>query len=170
MKGTQDLVRDQKSGEFTQQLLEAMNGETSEILPEASLDAMRSIYASAYCYYQNGKYSEACTRFRLLVLMDAQNRTYWLGLGATQQMLKEYDKALQTYTLTALMDAHDPHVYVHMADCLFALNQTEKGLQCIAAAEQIAGKDEKFKSLKDHLIFIRKRWLRKGSQKGRKES
>lgn len=152
--------------DFAQKLLEAMRGEPLETMPEFSKDSLQAIYASAYCYYQSGKYQEAKSRFRFLATMDTENRTYWLGLGASLMMLKEYEQALQAYALAAMMDHSDPLVFIHMADCLFALGKVEEGLKCIAAADQISGKEEKFKSLKDHINLIQERWSTRVANKG----
>ena len=78
-------------------MLEAFDGEKkAEIAKMASLseDTREDLYAMGYHFYQHGKYGEAAGCFSLLVLADVDTQKYWMGLAASQQMSKKYDKKI----------------------------------------------------------------------------
>lgn len=127
-------------------------------VPELSEEALKGIYATAYCFYQNGKYREASRFFRFLSIADANDPRHWIGLGATQQMLKEYEKAIESYTFAAILDEKNPYVYFHTADCLFALGKIDLGLKCLDSVEQVAKGQEKYEGLVSHVDLIRQNW------------
>ena len=89
-------------------------------------DAMEGLYAVAHSFYSNGKYQDALKIFRLLCLYDHNNVRYWLGLGYTQKMLKEYTEALVTLTFALVyLDCGDEtaEAYLHTAECCSCLGR-----------------------------------------------
>lgn len=115
-------------------------------------------YAVGYRYYENGKYQEAVNIFRFLILSESHNKKYWLGLGASLQMLKEYAKALEAYLIASSMDETDPYVFLYMSDCLIVLGKIEEALEILKTVEHIARGDNIYDSLITHVDLIRKAW------------
>lgn len=72
-----------------------------------SLKTIEVMYSGAYFRYVSEKYEEAALLFRFLVLVDPKNKKFWTGLGATYQMLNDYDKALQCWVMAAKLDTTD---------------------------------------------------------------
>lgn len=127
-------------------------------LPQFSEEALKKMYAAAYHYYEHRRYSEAENTFRILTLADLNNPNYWLGLGASQQMQKNYLEAIQSYQFALLNNPQDPYLYFHMANCLFSLNEIELALLCLESLEQVAGEDEKYHHLLTHIGVLREAW------------
>ena len=55
-------------------------------------NALENVYAQGYRLYNTGKYIEALHLFRVLILFNAAEPKYILGLAACFHMLKEYKK------------------------------------------------------------------------------
>ncbi len=137
---------------------EKMLNEANIDATQLSTDFAQGVYASAYKYYQNRKYAEAINLFRLLTVLDPQNYTYWLGLGAAQQMNKELDKALLSYTFAATIDPTDPTLFFHTADCLLAMNKIDLALTFLDQAEILSAGNEKFDNLIEQIKLIKQAW------------
>jgi type III secretion system low calcium response chaperone LcrH/SycD len=84
-------------------------------------EVMESIYAQAYRLYNTGKYEEAIHLFRILIMMNSNETKYLLGLAACFHMIKEYESAIQTYTLCSACDAENPLPHYHISDCFIQL-------------------------------------------------
>lgn len=104
---------------------------------------MEGIYATAYNFYTHGKFDRANDVFSSLCQMDPYQSKYWLGLGATRQMEKKYEKAIEAYGLAILMDAKNPLPPFHAAHCLIKLNNKDGAIQALEAVIEVAkGKKE----------------------------
>jgi type III secretion system low calcium response chaperone LcrH/SycD len=123
-----------------------------------SEDCLQGLYAIAYNFYENGKYREAVHYFRVLSNIDAPTRKHWMGLGASLHMLKDYEKALAAYSIAALLDNQDPYVHIHAADCCFALEQKERGMKALDAAELVIKMNKNDQKLISQLALIRQAW------------
>jgi type III secretion system low calcium response chaperone LcrH/SycD len=116
------------------------------------------VYAMAYHHYENGKYGEAINLFRFLTLFDLQARRNWIGLGASQQMQKEYDEAIKSYTFAALMDDRDPYVFLYIAHCWIAKGEIALGLQALNSVELAVDGQKKYQSLLNQVELLREAW------------
>lgn len=101
-------------------------------------ETKEGIYHFAYQFYLNGKYADAVKFFRFLTRVDIGQKKHWMGLGAAQQMQKEYEQAIQAYSVAALLDELDPHVHIHAAECFFALEKLEEGITALNSAKKAA--------------------------------
>lgn len=126
--------------------IKALDSETSETL-----------YALAYQAYEHGRYEDALKLFRFLTLHCSSKR-HWMGLGATLQVLKQYEEALSCYGLAALEDASDPYVHLHAADCLFALDNIPGALIALEASENAATNKGTFEELLKRVKLMRAAW------------
>lgn len=93
---------------------------------EVKNDFMEALYALAHQMYISNKYKQAEQMFALLCLFNHYERKYWLGLGATRQMLKKYDAALEAYVYAAILDYKDPDAQLHAGECMLALGDRQK--------------------------------------------
>lgn len=82
---------------------------------------LEGIYGQAYRLYNTGKYAEAGQVFRLLVMADSMEPKYTMGLAACFHMMKEYENALDSYTLCSIIDPENPVPQFHAADCYIHL-------------------------------------------------
>ena len=118
-----------------------------------------TLYHFAYTQYKQGKYQEAADLFRLLTAANTKTRKYWMGLGASLQMLKKYREAIEAYELAAALDPIDPQVHIYAADCFFAQKMVKEGLFALDCAERAVNQQKKpDPDLMTHIRLIRKSW------------
>lgn len=126
-------------------------------LPEKKIQEM---YALAYVLYQNQRYLEASHFFRSLAMARPSEAKYWKSFGASLQMLKDYDGALNCYLCCAELtsaDHPDPYLYVHAADCYLALKQIDAAFKTLTAAAACAKKTNNSQVL-HHVALMRQLW------------
>lgn len=142
--------------EWAQQL---QKGENSFAQPQEKLDEM---YAQAYALYEARRYHDAGLFFRLLVAADPTESNYWKSLGACLQMQKNYEEALNCYSCVEMMlgDSTNPYLYIHAADCYFALKQGHHGLRMLERACKKAEKTHD-KKIFQHAALLREIWSKK---------
>lgn len=122
-----------------------------------------AIYAIAYEFYSHGHYKEASSLFSHLVIQETKNVSYWMGLGASLQMQKEYLKALDAYTAAAILEVEerDPLPHFYAAQCLIVLKDVKSALQALESASTIASKDSKYEQLLIQINLIKDAWSTK---------
>lgn len=109
---------------------------------------MEAIYSVGHSLYNNGKYEEAHDVFKFLSFYDHLEKRWWMGLGATRQMLKKYEDAVMAYSYTAMLDVEDPRPHLHAAECLLALKRYEDADSALSAAVHWAGEKPEHAELK----------------------
>lgn len=105
-------------------------------LTHLSENSQEALYSSAYCSYQKARYEEAMSLFRLLVTIDPYEKKYWMGLGASSQMHKDYAASLRAYAVSVVLDADDPYPHIHATESYLALNNLEEALKALDMAEE----------------------------------
>lgn len=86
---------------------------------------LEAVYSVAHTMYGNGKFADALTMFRFLTIMDYTEMRYWMGLGATQQMMGDYDAAVQAFAYATMLDMDDPKPQLQAGYCLLKMGQYE---------------------------------------------
>ena len=110
---------------------------------------LENIYSQAYRLYNTGKYSEATHLFRLLVLLNAMEPKYTLGLAACSHMLKDYNTAIQLYTLSSTLDPQNPVPHYHTSDCFIQMKDYLSAMICLELAINRAGDNPSFSKMKE---------------------
>jgi type III secretion system low calcium response chaperone LcrH/SycD len=130
-----------------------------EPLPHMTPERTKEVYYIAYRLYRDQRYEEAVYFFRLLTVANPFDTRYWKGLGACLQMQKQYEEAINCYICTQLLKSNepDPYVYVHAADCYFALGRKEEGLQALKGAQWHAEEQGEERVL-THIALMHDRW------------
>lgn len=116
------------------------------------------VYESASNYYQNGQYKLAASSFQSLALVEPGNPYYWIGLGASYQMLNDYTQALTSYAIAATLDETNPEIHYHAAECLFSVNQPQQGLAALSSAELIIAGNPDYAQLFEKIAWLKERW------------
>lgn len=98
-----------------------LGGQNPQSAIGMSKDILESIYSQAYRLYNNGKYTDSAHLFRILIMMNAMETKYVLGLAACFQMLKDYGNAIHTYTMCSAIDIDNPLPHYHSSDCFIHL-------------------------------------------------
>ena len=114
-------------------------GGTFKDLKNMSDDAMEAIYSVAYNLYQGAKYEEAQKVFQFLCFYDHFNRKYFMGLGACQQMMKEYENAIEVFTFATVLDTNDPRPMIYIGDCHLAMGDKSKAKMSYETAMEWVG-------------------------------
>lgn len=91
--------------------------------------ALEAMYSIACSVYEQGQYAEAEKMFKLLCLMDHRDMRFWLGLGASRQLLGRYEEAISTYLYAVYNLAEEPILYFYIAQCHLSLGQTQAAQQ-----------------------------------------
>ncbi|WP_345829413.1 type III secretion system translocator chaperone SicA [Erwinia sp. HDF1-3R] len=93
-------------------------------------DVMENIYAHAYQYYKEGRLDEAENFFNFLCMYDLKNPDYFIGLGAVNQLKKNYIKACDFYSLAYVMSEDNFNPVFHSGQCQLLMGNVIKALQC----------------------------------------
>ncbi|WP_129781738.1 SycD/LcrH family type III secretion system chaperone [Peristeroidobacter soli] len=88
-------------------------------------EELEPMYALGYSLYNQARWSEALKIFSFLTYHSHLEQRFHVGRGACLQMLKQHQAALNAYGLAYLLDASDPSVCLHIAECLIALGKKE---------------------------------------------
>lgn len=116
-------------------------GSTLKQLKGVTNAELEAVYSLAFGYYQTGKYDEALKLFQFLVLFDHLNKKYWMGLGAVQQVLKDFQDAVVSYGYCSFLDLKNPKPQLHAAECFLALGDKRSAASAIFALEEFCPKD-----------------------------
>lgn len=129
---------------------------------------MEAIYSTAYNFYSHGKFDRAKNIFLALTQLDNSKPKYWVGLGASRQMLKEYQPAIEAYGLAMLFDTKDPKPVFYASGCFMKLNENDMAMKALDTAIEIAGKNPEHKDLRNQaenlLEGLRKKEVQKPSK------
>lgn len=123
------------------------------ILPKDAMgmddQMLEGIYGQAYRLYNTGKYAEAGQIFRLLIMANSMEPKYTMGLSASFHMLKEYQYAVDGYTLCSIIDPDNPIPQYHAADCYIHLGDKMSAAAALKMAIKRAGERPEFHTLVD---------------------
>ena len=86
---------------------------------------LEPLYALGYSLYNQARFSEALQVFSFLTYHSHLEQRFHVARGACLHMLKQYEEALRAYGPAYLLDALEPAVSLHIAECLIALGRKE---------------------------------------------
>ena len=118
-----------------------LDGSTVKELKGITNGEMEAVYSIAFNYYRTGKYDEAEKLFNFLALFDHLNAKYWFGMGAVQQVKKDYKTAITSYSYCSFLDLENPKPQLHAAECYLALGDKENALSALEALDVYCPKD-----------------------------
>lgn len=160
-RGTQGQMRNE-APESVQKQAEVFNEAIGEMANKMMIqgltpkDAMgvsnsylENVYAQAYRLYNTGKYAEAIHLFRILIMLNAMEPKYMLGMAACFHMLKEYDNAIQTYTMCSALDPQSPIPHYHSSDCFIQMRDYISAMVCLELAIARAGDKPEYAKMKE---------------------
>lgn len=114
---------------------------------------MEGIYAQAYRLYNTGKYKDALQLFRLLGSLAPTEARYILGMAACFHLLKEFNDALETYAVVAILDPNNPIPFYHASDCLIQQNDPYSAIIMLELALKTAKDKPEYKTLRDRVVM-----------------
>ena len=117
------------------------DGTTMKELKGISNAELEAVYSLAFGYYQTGKYDEAAKLFQFLVLFDHLNAKFWMGMGAVQQVKKDFKGAIASYAYASFLDLENPKPQLHAAECYLAMGDKANAESALAALDEYCPKD-----------------------------
>ena len=97
---------------------------------------MEAVYSVGFNMYRTGRYDDAEKIFRFLVLFDHLEPKYWLGVGAVQQVRKDYQGAIASYGYASFLDLANPKPQLHAAECFLALGDKVNAASSLMALDK----------------------------------
>ena len=116
-------------------------GATLKQLKGVTNAELEAVYSFAFGYYRTGKFDEALKLFLFLVLFDHLNQKFWMGLGAVQQVLKDYQSAVTSYGYCSFLKLDNPKPQLHAAECFLAMGDKRNAASSLEALEEYCPKD-----------------------------
>ncbi|PJD93770.1 MAG: CesD/SycD/LcrH family type III secretion system chaperone [Parachlamydia sp.] len=110
---------------------------------------VEGVYGQAYRLYNTGKYRDAAQLFRLLIMLNATEPKYAMGLAACYHMLKGYESAAQVYAICAMLDPESPVPHYHSSDCYLQMGAKMSAIMALEMALKRAGDKPQYATLKD---------------------
>jgi type III secretion system low calcium response chaperone LcrH/SycD len=104
-------------------------------------------YAQAYEAYVAGQLETATAIFTTLSMMNPYEMKYWFGLGATKQLLQEYEAAVLAYTISSVLDESNPTPLFHAGQCHYALQERDNCIESLEKALARANGQEQYRSM-----------------------
>ena len=115
------------------------------------------LYSLGYNLYERGDYLQSKDIFQRLVLSRPYEIKFWQALGASLQMQRCYEEALDAWSMASFINDEDPTVHFHAAECLYSLELFKDARQALEHAKERSKNDplvsfeQKIKSLEDLL-------------------
>ena len=119
----------------------AQDGATLKQFKGVTNAELEAVYSLAFGYYKTGKYEEAHKLFQFLVLFDHLNAKFWMGLGAVQQMEKDYQNAVISYGYSSFLKLDNPKPQLHAAECFLAMGDKRNAASSLEALDAYCPKD-----------------------------
>jgi type III secretion system low calcium response chaperone LcrH/SycD len=118
-----------------------------------SASYLENVYAQAYRLYNTGKYGEGVHLFRILIMLNPMEPKYLLGLAACFHMLKDYDNAIQTYTMCSALDPTTPIPHYHTSDCFIQQKDYVSAMISLELAIERSGDKQEFNKIKERSLM-----------------
>lgn len=97
---------------------------------------MEAVYSVGFNMYRTGRYDDAEKIFRFLVLFDHLEPKYWMGVGAIQQVRKDYQGAIASYGYSSFLDLSNPKPQLHAAECFLAMGDKVNAASSLLALDK----------------------------------
>lgn len=146
--------------EFTPEEIERLmlnfikNGKTLKDIKGLTSENMEAIYNVAYNAYNTGNLDQAHKVFQFLCYFDHLEHKYWMGLGATRQMLKDFSGAVDAYSLAGILNVNDPRAPFQAANCHIALGNRDAAISGLTAAMEFSGHKPEWATVKSQAEAI----------------
>ena len=122
-------------------------------------EQQEQLYAFASILYESGQHEQACDVFAYLCRVQPDEVRFVKALGMARQMAKQYEAALDAYSIAVIQDIEDAEVSIHAAECLLHLEEIGRARAAVKSADlQVQSRPvgeellRKLKTVKDALI------------------
>lgn len=143
--------------ELTEMFTEVLNeGVMLKDIHGISDDIMEQMYAHAHHFYEQGRLDEAESFFTALCMYDLNNADYFVGLGAVNQLKKNYQKACDLYALAYVMGKDNINSVFYSGQCQLLMGDFVKALQCFDIVCQRANDNALINRAQSYIRVIKK--------------
>jgi type III secretion system low calcium response chaperone LcrH/SycD len=112
-----------------------------------SKDQLEAIYATAYQFFNQGKYEKAMKLFGFLLIHEQSDRRFFIAFGTCLQMLNTPDEALKYLGIASVWEPSDPGPAVQVAECLLALNRSSEAYDLLKKIDEEFGSLPQFNKI-----------------------
>lgn len=111
------------------------------------------VYSLACDYYDKGLIVQAEKIFHSLCLYDFTNIDYLLGLAAVNQVKKQYQKAINLYSLAISLDENNFMARFYSGQCYFFMGENESAMNYFLSVVDLE-LDTEHKAMVQHYINL----------------
>lgn len=111
-------------------------------------DTMECLYSQGHRLFSTHKYAQAAKLFQVLYLLDPSDLRYALGIAASFQLGKDYEKAIGWYLALAVLDEDSPLPFYYISDCFLKQNEVAASLDFLQKTVERCGKNPLYSNLK----------------------
>ncbi len=126
---------------------------------------VEALYVQAVNFYNTAQYKEAARAFHALVVLDAIESKFHIGLGASYQMLGEYENALTVYGSIGIFDPENPVPHYHASDCYIKQDLIPAAIAEMQIAVELCGDQPQYAMMKDRCLVSIKSYQDKAKSK-----
>jgi predicted Zn-dependent protease len=111
------------------------------------------------------KYRESTDLFRMLTMLNRHELSYWLGLGVSRILERDFNGALDPLAYVAAYEPKNPLVHLLAAECYLQLNKPDEGAKVLELAERLStGNSKKMERIRSQIEGLKE--LQKKSLNG----
>lgn len=100
------------------------------------------LYQAAKRLYDKQAFKASSGAFYILAMLSSKTASFWMGVGASEQLLQNYEQALVAYAAAAFADPFDSVCHLYAAKCYQAIGDTMNAVNSLKLA-LIAAIEEK---------------------------
>ena len=97
-------------------------------------EQQEQLYAFASMLYESGQHEQACDVFAYLCRVQPTEVRFVKALGMARQMAKQYEGALDAYSVAVVQDIEDAEVSIHAAECLLHMEDIGRARAAVKSA------------------------------------
>lgn len=135
---------------------EFADGKSAQEIMEITDSSMAEFYTAAQHLFENKRYQEAANAFLFLVTLNSYNYEYWLGLGMSTQLCRNFEAAIDAYEMAVICELDNPVPYFYLSKCFYAINDKENALNAIDLAIEYSEENEEFEEIRTQALAAKK--------------
>lgn len=116
---------------------------------------VEGIYNMGYQAYNQGKYEEAVSYFRVLYMLCPANEKYMFSLGLALERQRKFYEAATAYLYWSLLEQDKPLGYFRAGICFLEMEDQEAADDMFKKAIEISGDDDRYLPIKERSVLFR---------------
>lgn len=111
-------------------------------------DTMEFLYSQAHRLYSLQKFEHSGKLFQVLYLLYPNDPRYALGIAASFQKAKDYEKAIGWYLTLSIIDEESPLPFYYISDCFLKQDFLEATVEYLRQTVERCGENPNYLALK----------------------